>query len=182
MSGPERIEGDGFALRPWREADADDLVFHANDAQVARNLGERFPHPYAIEDAHAFIAHALHLHSEKALAIEINGEACGGVGVHPGEGVERHSAELGYWLGRAYWGEGIATAAVRALVPHALRELRLYRLQARVFADNPASMRVLERCGFVHEAVLRRLVVKGERLLDMHIFAITRDSLDAAAG
>ncbi len=180
MSWPERIEGDGFALRPWRDEDADNLVFHANDAQVAHSLGERFPHPYTLDDAHAFIAHAMHLTAEKAYAIEINGAASGGIGVHPGEGVERHNAELGYWLGRTYWGEGIATAAVRMLVPHALRELKLYRLQARVFDDNDASIRVLERCGFVHEAVLRRAVVKHGRLLDLHIYAITRDTLDAA--
>jgi ribosomal-protein-alanine N-acetyltransferase len=179
MSWPERIDGDGFALRPWSASDADDLVFHANDVQVAQSLGERFPNPYTLDDAHFFIAHALHLSNEKTWAIEINGVASGGIGVHPGEGVERYSAELGYWLGRAYWGDGIATAAVRALIPHALRELRLYRLQARVFDDNPASMRVLERCGFIREAVLRRLVVKHGRLLDMHIYAITRDMLDA---
>ncbi|HEY2346100.1 MAG TPA: GNAT family protein [Xanthomonadaceae bacterium] len=179
MAWPQHIACEGFVLREWRASDADALVIHANDPQVARCLGERFPHPYALDDAHLFIAHALHASSERAYAIEINGEACGGIGVQPGEGVERHSAELGYWLGRSYWGEGIATAAVRAIVPHALRELRLYRLQARVFADNPASMRVLERCGFAHESVLRRLVVKGERLLDMHVYAITRDVLDA---
>ncbi|HTA65626.1 MAG TPA: GNAT family protein [Xanthomonadaceae bacterium] len=179
MSWPERIEGAGFVLRTWRASDAEALVVHANDPQVSRCLGDRFPHPYTLDDAHLFIAHALHLPGERTYAIEINGEACGGIGAHPGEGVERHSAELGYWLGRAYWGEGIATAAVRAIVPHALRELKLYRLQARVFADNHASMKVLDRCGFLHEAVLRRLVVKGDRLLDMHIYAITRDRLDA---
>jgi len=179
MSWPERIEGDGFALRSWQVSDADDLVFHANDAMVARSLGERFPHPYTLDDAQAFIAHALHLSHEKSWAIEINRVASGAIGVQPGEGVERHSAEMGYWLARAYWGEGIATAAVRAIVPHALRELKLYRLQARVFADNPASMRVLERCGFIQEAVLRRLVMKDDRLLDMHVYAITRDTLDA---
>ena len=180
MSWPERIACAGFALRPWQATDADALVQHADDADVARHLGERFPHPYTLDDAHLFIAHALHLPNETTYAIERNGEAVGGIGVHPGEGVERHSAELGYWLGRAYWGEGIATGAVRALVPHALRELKLYRLQARVFDGNVASMRVLERCGFVREAVLRRLVVKHGRLLDMHVYAITRDTLDAA--
>ena len=100
--------------------------------------------------------------------------------MRPGEGVERHSAEIGYWLGRAYWGEGIATAAVLAMIPHALRELELYRLQARVFDGNHASVRVLERCGFAREAVLRRAVMKHGRLLDLHIHAITRDTLDAA--
>ena len=179
MAWPERIGGDGFVLRAWRGDDAGSLVGHANDEQVSRCLGERFPHPYSLDDAHLFIAHALHLDNEKSWAIEVNGEASGGISLRQGEGVERHSAELGYWLGRAYWGEGIATAAVRAIFPHALREMRLYRLQARVFADNPASMRVLERCGFEHEAVLHRLVVKGDRLLDMHVYAITRQTLDA---
>lgn len=178
MTWPERIDVDGFSLRDWRADDAQTLVIHANDAQVARCLGERFPHPYTHDDATAFIAHALHSAHEKSYAIEINGEVAGCVGVNPGQGVERFSAELGYWLGRAYWGEGIMTAAVRALLPRAWCELRLYRVQARVFADNPASMRVLERCGFAREAVLRRQVVKGERLLDLHVFAITRDHLD----
>ncbi|HTD29145.1 MAG TPA: GNAT family N-acetyltransferase, partial [Xanthomonadaceae bacterium] len=136
MSWPDRILVDGFVLRPWLVSDAHDLAFHANDAKVAHSLGERFPHPYTVDDAYAFIAHALQLSNEKTWAIEINGAASGAIGVNPGEGVERHSAELGYWLGRAYWREGIATAAVRALVPHAMRVLRLYRLQARVFEDN----------------------------------------------
>lgn len=181
MTWPERIDAAGFCLRDWRADDAHALVVHANDAQVARCLGDRFPHPYTADDAHAFIAHALHVAVEKSYAIEVNGEAAGSIGLIPGEGVERHSAELGFWLGRAYWGEGIVTAAVRALLPHAWRELRLYRVQARVFADNPASMRVLERCGFAREAVLRRQVVKGERLLDLHVFAITREVLDGQA-
>ena len=180
MSWPERLEGEGFVLRPWRASDADALVLHANDREVSRHLGERFPHPYALEDAHCFIGHALHLSSEKAFAIAIDGVAAGGIGVQPGEGVERHSAELGYWLGRAHWGRGIATEAVRLVVPHALDALALYRLQARVFAGNTASMRLLERCGFAHEATLRRLVVKDGSLLDMHIYAITRDTLDAS--
>jgi ribosomal-protein-alanine N-acetyltransferase len=179
MSWPERIEGEGFVLRDWREEDANSIEIHANDERVAHTMGDRFPHPYTFDDAAWFIVRAMRTESGKSWAIEINGEACGCIGVDPGEGVERHSAELGYWLGRAYWGEGIATAAVRAIVPHAMRELKLYRLQARVFADNPASMKVLERCGFEPEAVLRRQVVKGERLLDMHIYAITRDTLDA---
>ncbi|MBS0211952.1 MAG: GNAT family N-acetyltransferase [Proteobacteria bacterium] len=179
MAWPERIDGDGFILRAWRDEDAVALVAHADDARVAHSLGERFPHPYTPDDAHWFIANARQEGREKIYAIQINGEAAGSIGVTQGEGVERHSAELGYWVGRAYWGEGIATAAVRAIVPHALREWRLYRLYARVFADNPASMTVLERCGFAREAVLRRQVLKGERLLDLHIFAITRERLDA---
>ena len=179
MSWPEVIVGDGFRLRAWRMDDVDSLVRHANDPLVSHSLGHRFPHPYTDEDARIFIGQTLHLPDEIGYAIEVNGEASGGIGVHPGEGVERHSAELGYWLGRTYWNEGIASGAVAAVVPHAMHELRLYRLQARVFADNLASMRVLQKCGFVHEATLDKLVVKDDRVLDMLIYAITRGSLDA---
>jgi ribosomal-protein-alanine N-acetyltransferase len=178
MSWPEILECKGFRLRAWRMDDVDSLVRHANDPLVSRSLGHRFPYPYTDEDARIFISQSLHLPDEKTWAIEINGEASGGIGVHPGEGVERYSAELGYWLGRAYWNEGIATAAVAAMVPHAMREMRLYRLQARVFEDNLASMRVMEKCGFIHEATLHRLVVKEGRVLDMLIYAIIRDSLE----
>ena len=180
MSWPERIEGEDFVLRPWRAVDADSLAFHANDAQVACWLDDRFPYPYTTDDAQAFLAHALSTEHEIIRAIERNGEACGCVGIRPGEGVARRTAEIGYWLGRAYWGEGIATAALRALIPHALRELELHRLQARVFDGNEASMRLLERCGFVHEAVLKHAAMKHGKLLGMHIYAITRDTLDAA--
>jgi len=179
MSWPEIIECEDFRLRDWRMEDIDSLVRHANDPLVSRSLGHRFPYPYTDQDAYIFISQAMHLPNHRSYAIEINDEASGGVGVHLGEGVERHSAELGYWLGRAYWNEGIASAAVAALLPHAMRELRLYRLQARVFDDNPASMRVLEKCGFVREARLRRLVAKDDRVLDMLIYAITQESLDA---
>ncbi|MBS0194174.1 MAG: GNAT family N-acetyltransferase [Proteobacteria bacterium] len=179
MAWPERIEGNDFTLRAWCDDDAAALVAHANDEQVSRSLGDAFPHPYTFEDACWFIAHGRHAGNEKIYAIQINGEAAGSIGVRVGEGVERHSAEIGYWLGRTYWGEGIATAAVCAVLPHVWRELPLYRLQARVFADNPASMKVLERCGFTHEAVLRRQVVKGERLLDLHVYVITREHLHA---
>jgi RimJ/RimL family protein N-acetyltransferase len=137
MSWPQRIACDGFALRPWREEDADDLVFHANDPQVARSLGERFPHPYALDDARLFIAHALHLPNEKTYAIEINGVSSGGIGAHPGEGVERHSAELGYWVGRSYWGEGIATAAIR----NKRRRARTAMKSCACTASTPVSRR-----------------------------------------
>ncbi len=178
MSWPTIIDCPGFRLREWQLGDVESLVRHANDPEVSRRLGHRFPYPYTDEDACIFISQALHLPGEKCYAIEVNGEASGGIGVHPGEGVESRSAELGYWLGRAYWGEGIVSAAVSALVPHALRELLLYRLHARVFADNLASMRVLEKSGFVREAILRKLVFKHDKLMDMVIYAITRDAID----
>src|SRR5690606_8588626 len=99
-------------------------------------------------------------------AIEVDGEAVGGVGAEPGVGVDALSAHFGYWLGRAYWGRGIMTAACRAVAEHLLTQFDLVRLEARVFAWNPASMRVLEKSGFEREGVLRRSVFKDGELID----------------
>ncbi len=79
---------------------------------------------------------------------------------HAGE----HSgvAEFGYWLGCIYWGRGIATQAAQLLAAHALGERKLRRLEAHVFAPNLASARVLEKSGFVREAVLRDAYVQRD--------------------
>jgi [ribosomal protein S5]-alanine N-acetyltransferase len=72
----------------------------------------------------------------------------------------------GYWLGVPFQGRGIVTDAVRAVVPVAFEQYDICRLQAGIFADNPASMRVLEKCGFVREAVHRNAITKHDRVMD----------------
>ncbi len=112
---------------------------------------------------------------ESIYAIDIDGQAVGAIGIHPRVNEECHTAEIGYWLGEAYWGRGIATAAVRGLAQSALEKTDLYRLFANVFSSNPASMRVLEKAGFQREGILRRAVVKEGVLLDTVVYALTRD-------
>lgn len=99
------VQGDGFTLRRWRAEDARWLLRHANDAQVVRGLSERFPHPYRREDAWRFLAGEVVDLNDPVFAIDIDGRACGGIGAHPRLGERGGSAELGYWLGRRYWGQ-----------------------------------------------------------------------------
>jgi ribosomal-protein-alanine N-acetyltransferase len=107
-------------------------------------------------------------------AIEVDGQAIGSIGYVPGQDVERHSAEVGYWLGRAYWGRGIATAAVRALTVQLLDRPDFRRLHATVFAWNPASARVLEKAGYTLEGRLRDAVTKDGKTTDGLLYAIVR--------
>lgn len=168
-------------LRPWRADDLDALVRHADDAEVARGVSDRFPHPYTREDGERFLSGDV-LPLQHVFAIEIDGEACGGIGIHRiGEGERRHGAEFGYWLGRAHWGRGFMTRVAAAFVPWAMRELRLYRLQATVLDFNTASARVLLRNGFAEEGVMRCAAVKRGTLHDLRLFARTRRTLDNAA-
>lgn len=171
------LRGEGFRLRPWRSDDLDALVRHANDEQVSRGLADRFPFPYAREDGEAFLAGRVVDLQGPAFAIEIDGEACGGIGARLGAGERRHTAELGYWLGRVHWGRGIMTRAVGAYAPWLMRELQLYRLQATVLDFNLGSARVLQNNGFVEEGLQHAAVFKRGQLHDLRVFAKVRVSL-----
>ena len=161
----------GCAVRSYRDADAASLAQHANNRKVWLNLRDRFPHPYRLDDARAFIAAARGRSPEANFAIAVDGAAAGGIGFMLHEDVERVSAEIGYWLGEPFWGRGIATAAVRAVTAHAVRTHGLTRVYAVPFAWNPASFRVLEKAGYVREAVMRRSAVKDGRVTDQMLYA-----------
>lgn len=162
-------------LRPWRADDLDSLVAHANNAAIARNLRDAFPHPYTRADAEFWISLASSLDPPLHFAIVHDGEAVGGIGVKPGLDVERVSGEIGYWLGQRVWGRGLATAAVVALVDHLFASTELTRLFALPFAHNAASRRVLEKAGFHLEALLRKSAIKEGIVVDQALYARIRD-------
>jgi [ribosomal protein S5]-alanine N-acetyltransferase len=108
-------------------------------------------------------------------AIDIEGFGAGTVSLRRHVGEERFTAEIGYWLAEPFWGRGIMTEAVRAVVEAAFAEPDFYRIFAPVFSWNAASMRVLEKAGFRREGILVRSAIKDETLLDQVVLAITRD-------
>lgn len=170
--------GDGIRLRAWCAGDLDALLRNASDEQVSGGLSDRFPYPYTRADGEAFLAGKVVDFSLPLFAIEIGGEACGGIGARPGQGERGHSAEMGYWLGRRHWGRGCMTGVVAAFAPWVMRELHLYRLQATVLDFNIGSARVLSKNGFVEEGLLHNAVFKRDRLHDLRLFAKVRNVLD----
>ncbi|HKA16568.1 MAG TPA: GNAT family protein [Myxococcota bacterium] len=161
-------------VRDWRPSDRQSLVRAANNRNVWRNLTHRFPHPYTGERADGWFAELAKTSVPTHWAIEVGGEAVGGIGVDPGEGIYARSAHFGYWLGEPFWRRGIATAAARACAEHVFATSDLVRLEAPVFEWNPASMRVLEKCGFAREGVLRRGAFKDGQLIDVVLYARVR--------
>jgi RimJ/RimL family protein N-acetyltransferase len=127
---------------PCRE-DAAAIARLANDIRIAVNTA-RLPHPYRVEHAEEFIAAATRTEAEASFAITLDRTLVGVCGVDPRE----DGPEIGYWLGVDYWGQGYATEAARALIDHAFGELGYEALQAGARVSNPASRRVLEKCGF----------------------------------
>ena len=171
MSASLPTELPGCVLRPWRAADKDDLVRQANNRRVWRNMTHTFPHPYTERDADLWLAIAADPGPSIQLAIDFEGRAVGGVGVIAGEGIFAQTAQFGYWLGEAYWGRGIASAAARALAERVGCDGLFVRLEAQVFEWNPASMRVLEKAGFEREAVLRCAATKDGKLISTVLYA-----------
>ncbi len=164
-------------LRPWRGSDLESLVRNADDREVWLTLRDRFPHPYTVEAGRAWLAAASTEDPPTALAIDVGGEAIGGIGVVLGADVNRHAGEIGYWMGRAWWGRGLATASVSHFAPWVAQTFGLARLFAQVFETNHASMRVLEKCGFQREGILRSHAHKDGRYLDEVVYGLVLDSL-----
>lgn len=138
-------------------------------------MRDRFPHPYTRSDADWWIAHASAQMPPTDFAIVVNGDAAGGIGFILHEDVARRSVEIGYWLGEAYWGRGIATGAVRAVSDHIFATFDVCRIYATVFASNPASVRVLEKAGYAYEGRQRKAVTKNRETLDALMYALIKD-------
>jgi RimJ/RimL family protein N-acetyltransferase len=161
-------------IRDWQPSDEEALIAVANNRNVWRNMHHRFPYPYTRSDARFWFSLLAGMREPTHWAIEVDGVAVGGVGVDLGEGIFAKSAQFGYWLGEPYWGRGIMTEAVLAVSEYALIHFGLVRLEAPVFAWNPASMRVLEKSGFVREGILRKSVLKDGELIDQVLYALVR--------
>jgi len=161
-----RLELGEVLLRPWQIGDEEALVKHGNNYRIWKNVRDRFPHPYTLEDARIWVQVANQDPTAINLAIVVQDEAVGAVGVVFKDDVYRRSAEIGYWLGESYWGKGITTRVVRMLTEYVLKHYDIYRMYAGVFEYNQASSRVLEKSGYHLEARLRQNVTKEEQTVD----------------
>ena len=158
-------------VRSWEWRDRDAIVRHANNRNVSINLRDRFPFPYTMRDARNWLEHVINYQPETNFAIDVAGEAVGGIGFTLQDDVARRSAEIGYWLGEGFWGRGIATEALIAVTEHAFANYDLCRLYAHVFDWNGASARVLEKAGYAFEGRLRKSVTKEGQTIDQLMYA-----------
>jgi RimJ/RimL family protein N-acetyltransferase len=140
-------------------------------------MRNQFPYPYSAADANQWFKRLESQLPLTSFALTVDDKLVGGIGLILQDDVHRRSAEIGSWLGEDHWGRGIATAAVRTFTRYGFQAFDLLRIYACVFSWNPASMRVLEKAGYVREGVMRQSVVKGEHVLDAVLFAFTRDLL-----
>jgi len=170
-----RIEFGQWQIRSFHPDDAPALAKYANNRNVSRNLWDKHPYPYRLADAEEWIQYAMQQEPETIFAIASSTEVIGCIGMLPQSDVARLSAEVGYWLGEPFWGQGITTAALQALTEYAFTELGMVRLYATVMEWNPASARVLEKAGYEYEGRLRKSAVKDGQIIDQWLYAMVRE-------
>jgi [ribosomal protein S5]-alanine N-acetyltransferase len=163
-----------FTIRPWTLNDLPALVKYANNRNISKNLTDKFPFPYTEADGKDFIEFATQGYPVHIFAIEIDGEAAGGIGIHQQDDIHRKNAELGYWLAEKFWGQGIMTLAIRQIVDFTFDTFDIERIFARPFGRNKASQRVLEKAGFIFEGKFEKALYKNGEYIDELVYAVRR--------
>lgn len=163
-----------FTLRPWTENDLESLVKYANNFNIAKNMTNKFPHPYTLESGKAFLKMATTGSPTHIFAIDINGEAVGGIGLHPQTDIHCKNAELGYWLAEPYWGKGIISKAIPQILNYGFKTFDINRIFARPFGTNIGSQKVLEKSGFKLEARFEKALFKQGEYLDELIYGFRK--------
>lgn len=158
-------------LRQFRRSDSHRMALLANNEKISINLRDAFPFPYAIEDAEKFIDMCLMQTPTEVFGIEYQGEYVGNIGLIRQTDVYCKSAELGYFIGEPYWNRGITTRAVNLICEYGFSQLGVVRIYSGVFEYNKPSQRVLEKCGFKLEAILKSAVCKKGIIYDEYRYA-----------
>jgi RimJ/RimL family protein N-acetyltransferase len=158
-------------VRRFAAADAASVASAANDRRIWLQLRDLFPHPYHVADAERYIGRVATVEPPLSLVITVDGRAAGGVGLQPMTDVNRRTAEIGYWIGAAFWGRGIATEAVTLVTNWAFGAHGFLRIFAQPFAGNLASRRVLEKAGYELEGTMRCSAVKDGEVRDQCMYA-----------
>ena len=171
---PYPIQTARLTLRSYTSADIPDLIHLAGTREVAATT-LRIPHPYTEQDAKDFIeACAAKTAPETRFAITLSsdGQLCGGIGLRMDE--PHQHAELGYWLGVPYWGQGYATEAARAVIQYGFETLGLHRIYASYVPHNVASGRVLQKIGMRHEGLMRSHIYKWGEFQDLECYGMLK--------
>ena len=164
-------------IREWRIEDKSELAINLNNLNVLNNLRDGLPYPYTEQDAEDYIRAMLSAdkNSTFAFAITLNDKVIGSIGVFRQDNIHSRTAEMGYYIGEPYWGNGYMTSAIKQVCKYVFNNSDIIRIYAEPFIHNIASCRALEKAGFQCEGILRSNAVKCEQVVDMKMYALIRE-------
>lgn len=169
-----KINNDYF-ISDIRKSDASAYLEHFKEKQIYDQT-LTIPFPYTESDASWWIQHIMEETKKQSRSVNWairrkDGLLIGGIGFHDFELGKSHRAELGYWLAKPYWNQGIMTGAVEKVCEFAFKEFQLIRITAHIFDFNVGSARVLEKTGFQREGCLRKYYKKDGNIFDGYLYA-----------
>jgi RimJ/RimL family protein N-acetyltransferase len=167
------IRSKKIILRPFKKGDLESLTKILNDKEIYKNT-LAIPYPYRIKHAKDWINFNLKQNRKKNktainFVIELRGELIGGIGLS--NIVDNHKTEIGYWVGKDYRGQGVATEAIRLITDYAFHKLKLKRVYATIFPWNEASKRVVKNNNYKFEGILKKYHKKYNKFIDACFFS-----------
>lgn len=161
----------------WKIEYAADLAKALNNKKILDNLRDGLPYPYTEDDARYFISSMLEADKDStfAFAIIVEGKVVGSIALFRKDNIHFRTAELGYYIAEAYWGQGIGTNAVMEICNSVFANTDIVRIFAEPFEDNIASCRILEKAGFDFEGTLRKNALKNGKIMDMKLYSKIKD-------
>ena len=173
------FETERLILRPWREDDAESLYKYASDPEVGPKAG--WPPHTSVEDSRQIIRQVLSVPETYAVCLRESGEAVGSVGLKMGDATDMtdraDECELGYWIGRPFWGQGLIPEASRELLRHAFEDLNMQAVWCGYYDGNTKSRRVQDKLGFVYHHTTEGLEVRlMNEIRTGHVMLMTRET------
>jgi len=169
------LETEHLILNGFTEEDVPAVVKMAGDRNVARTT-LNLPHPYKKIDAEKWIAsHAIGFVEKTNVVFAVrlkSGGLIGAIGIIIDQAHKR--CELGYWIGKKHWNQGYCTEAARAALKYAFKMLKMNKVYARHLSNNPASGRVMMKCGMKQEGRQRQQFIKWGKYVDMVEYGILK--------
>lgn len=176
MPDAQTLQGNGFTLRPFALRDLPSLAFNINDEDISAQT--TIPFPFPVEHCQLWlervITHQMDcklsntLPQEVHFAVDIDGEISGSVALTK---ILPHKAEIGYWLAKPHWNNGIMSKAIALVTAYGIEKLGLTRIYAPVFTTNIASRKALEKSGYTLEATMHKNFKKNDKLYDEWMLA-----------
>lgn len=172
------VINDSLYLSPPVEADKTALIHYLNDEDIYRYT-LHIPQPYTKKDAEVFLDKCRNMRKQFGRNLtwiirKNNGEAIGSIGFQMNYGIDSHRDELGYWMAKPYWGHGIMTKAMKRFCEYGFSYVGLIRIEAIVFENNIASERILQKNGFTHEGMMKKVFEKKGHYIDGQMYALVK--------
>ena len=165
-------------IRKWRIEDATELSIALNNKNIQDNLRDGLPYPYTKNDAKEFSNTMLNadVNTTYAFAITVDNKVVGSIGVFRMENIHSRTAEMGYYVAEDFWGQGIGSSAIKQITDYIFHNTDIIRIFAEPFEYNKASCRVLEKCGFNCEGILKSNAVKNGKVINMKMYSLINET------